>query len=233
MHSQLLDRRVGLAHHLAPPSAQNGPRVWPLYHMTLLSLSSVMLSLLIPTIAQATHPIAPVSDSTTPAHLRLDNRCPQDLQPLVSILLRDLPSYANRVASRNLDLTADRPSSLATVLIASQPDFEPIDLAEPAFGSGLDDPSEIRQVFFTTLERQYINDQAVSLQNHHWLFLVWGEDGWRPMRLYSSLGSYPAGVRPPTPPQESSDGIVGQAVRLWLRDCRAGTVFPLGDGTGE
>jgi hypothetical protein len=115
------------------------------------------------------------------------------------------------------------------MLIASQPDFEPLDLTDRAFGAGLDSESDIRQVFFTTLERQYLSRQVVSLQQFHWLFLVQAEDGWRSVLLYSSLGGDPASPLADqrlTPPQESSQGVVGQAVRLWLRDCRAGTVFP-------
>jgi len=74
----------------------------------------------------------------------------------------------------------------------------------------------------------------VSLQQFHWLFLVQTEDGWRSVLIYSSLGGDPA--RPLAdqrlmPPQESSQGIVGQAVRLWLRDCRAGAVFPPAETT--
>lgn len=170
-------------------------------------------------------PTAGVSTALRPAH-----QCPADIDALAALMLRDLPSYANRVASRSLGLPSDRPSPFGAVIIASQPDLEPLDVMEPSFG--VDSTSTIRQVFFTTLERQYLNNQAVSLQHYHWLFLVQGEDGWRPMRLYSALGSYPAGART-TPPQESSDGIIGQAVRLWLRDCRAGAVFPLEEATGE
>lgn len=183
-----------------------------------------------PIVAQAAHP---VDDAAVPAPLRPVHGCPRSIEPLADLLLRDLPSYANRVASRSLGLPSDRPSSFGTVIIASQPDLEPLDGA--VFGDlsrDLEDPAEIRQIFFTTLERQYLNNQAVSLQNYHWLFVVQSADGWRPMRLYSAVGGYPSGART-APPQESSDGIIGQAVRLWLRDCRAGTVFPLGDATGE
>lgn len=186
--------------------------------------------LAISTVAQAAHP---VDDAAVPLPLRPVRGCPRSIEPLLDLLLRDLPSYANRVASRSLGLPSDRPSPFGTVIIASQPNLEPLDWpVAGGLGRNLEDSAEIRQVFFTTLERQYVNNQAVSLQNYHWLFVVQSEDGWRPMRLYSAVGSYPNGARI-TPPQESSDGIIGQAVRLWLRDCRAGTVFPLGDATGE
>lgn len=180
----------------------------------------------------------PGEEASDPVYLRPSEACPGEYETLVTTLLRDLPQYANRVAARSfppsrVDPVTDSqnpgtpptPSPMGSMLMASQPDFEPMDLSDRAFGARLDSESEIRQVFFTTLERQYLSHQVVSLQHFHWLFLVQSEDGWRSVLLYSSLGGYPDPQRL-TPPQESSQGIVGQAVRLWLRDCRAGAVFP-------
>lgn len=183
-----------------------------------------------------------VRDASDPVYLRPSAACPAEYETLVTTLLRDLPQYANLVAARSfrpsiVDPATDAtrpaipptPSPMGTMLIASQPDFEPIDLADRAFGTGLDAESDLRQVFFTTLERQYLSHQVVSLQQFHWLFLVQAEDGWRSVLLYSSLGGNPTrdlADQRLTPPQESSHGIVGQAVRLWLRDCRGGAVFP-------
>lgn len=185
---------------------------------------------------------APATEARDPAYLRPSEACPAEYETLVTTLLRDLPQYANLVAARSFrpsmvspatgtdnPATLTTPAPVGTMLIASQPDFEPIDLTDRAFGAGLDSESDIRQVFFTTLERQYLSHQVVSLQQFHWLFLVQTEDGWRSVLLYSSLGGNPArelADQRLTPPQESSQGVVGQAVRLWLRDCRAGTVFP-------
>ncbi len=163
-------------------------------------------------------------------YLRPSQPCPAAVQVLVSQLLRDLPSYANRVASRNLDLSRRPLDPITTVLVVSPPDFTPIDLTElSAPGPGQQHDAALEQVFFTTLERQFRQNRVVSLQHHHWLFLTQSPEGWRMALLYSSLGTLPensATGRPPTPPRESSDGIVGQAVRLWLRDCRAEAVFP-------
>ena len=166
---------------------------------------------------------------TPPANLRPGDPCSGELPVLVTQLLRDLPSYANRVASRSRPRPAGETEDFTSVLVASAPDFTPIDLASltPSGGEPWAGPdSALQQVFFTTLERQYRANRAVSLQNHHWLFLAQSSDGWRLALLYSSLDIYPAHRRAPTPPQESSDGIIGQAVRLWLRDCRAGAVLP-------
>jgi hypothetical protein len=41
--------------------------------------------------------------------------------------------------------------------------------------------------------------------------------------IFSRIGSASEG-RPPTPPRESGNGVIGQAVNLWLRDCRLGTL---------
>lgn len=169
-------------------------------------------------------PLPPEDDPPEVTAPRLPTQrqsCPPGLEPLVAQLLHDLPTYANLVASRSLGHPAQRPSPFGTVLLASQPDFSPLDL-------GTDEPqSDLHQVFFTTLERQYWQQRSVSLQHYHWLFLTPSPEGWRLALLYSSLGSYPAGVRGASPPQESSQGLVGQAITLWLRDCRAGAVaFP-------
>lgn len=185
---------------------------------------------------------SPTVEASDPVYLRPSEACPAEYETLVATLLRDLPQYANLVVARsfrpsmvnpatevNRPATPPTPSPVGTMLIASQPDFEPIDLSERAFGTGVNSDSDLRQVFFTTLERQYLSNQVVSLQQFHWLFLVQAEDGWRSVLLYSSLGGDPArdvADQRLTPPQESSQGVVGQAVRLWLRDCRAGAVFP-------
>lgn len=169
-----------------------------------------------------------------PNYLRPAEPCPSDPQVLATQLLADLPSYANRVSSRNLDLSNNPIQPVSTILVASAPDFTPLDLSQtsPAGASEGEADTDLQQVFFTTLERQYWQGRPTSLQHYHWLFLAPTQDGWHMALLFSSLGTYPNSGplssvgRPPTPPQESSDGIVGQAVRLWLRDCRAEAVFP-------
>jgi len=163
-------------------------------------------------------------DSAVPVYLRPPHSCPPELERLVARLLQDLPTYAQLVAGRSLGVSDQRFSPFGMVIIASQPDYEPLALAENPYG----DPASVdtQQVFFTTLERQYWRGQPVSLQNHHWLFLAPAETGWYLSQMYSMVGHSPADRGAPSPPQESSDGIIGQAVTLWLRDCRAGAVFP-------
>ena len=150
--------------------------------------------------------------------------CPSDVETLTSLLLHDLPSYANRVMqrSRRPNRTAD---SFSYVVVAGRPEFEPLTLGPgqytpPSTGA---DPEPPQQIFFTTLERQYRGGKTSEIQLYHWLFLTQTTDGWRLAMMFSQIGSS-APERPPTPPRESSKGIVGQAVSLWLRDCRAGAI---------
>ncbi len=180
----------------------------------------------------------PLAAETGPVYLRRSEIapdgaspqvCPTDLQMLTPQLLADLPSYANRVASRTATLDQLLTEPRTTLLVTSPADLTPIDLAELGPGGEGSGDSGLQQVFFTTLERQFWPDRIVSLQHHHWLFLAQSPQGWRLALLYSSVdtlnSSDRAPNRAPTPPQETSDGIVGQAVRLWLRDCQAGAVF--------
>ena len=155
--------------------------------------------------------------------------CPADINALVPLLLRDLPSYANRVQqrARRLSRSIDIPKNY--VIIAGQPEFEPLTLGPGAYTS--DVPATIsqeqpQQIFVTTLERQYVDKTAVELQHYHWLFLTQTSRGWTLVMMFSRIGSYPA-KQPPTPPRDSSNGIIAEAIRLWLRDCRAGSIRPL------
>jgi hypothetical protein len=173
-------------------------------------------------------PISPSShflsaDSSLPTK---SPNCPADLETLTSWLLRDLPSYANRVMqrSRRLSRTVD---SFSYVVVAGRPEFEPLSLG-PGQYTPADPATEVeppQQVFFTTLERQYRSGKAINTQLYHWVFLTQTPDGWRLAMMFSRIGSSSAG-RPPTPPRESSNGVVGQGVSTWLRDCRAGAIRP-------
>ncbi len=155
------------------------------------------------------------------------SNCPADIQTLTSLLLRDLPSYANRVMrrSRHIGPTAD---GINYVVLAGKPEFEPLNLGpgeytSPALAAEVEPPL---QVFLTTLERQYLQGNAIKSQHYHWLFLTQTPDGWRLAMMFSQFGSATPG-RSPTPPRESSNGVIGQAVNTWLRDCRAGAIRPL------
>ena len=148
--------------------------------------------------------------------------CPADVRTLTDLLLQDLPDYANRVIQRAAILPEAAEIDVY-VLTAGRPEFEPLSLGPGVYEDTLTDPKPPLQVFFTTLERQYLDEGVVTVQNYHWLFLTETSSGWRMALLYTRLGS-PSATSPPRPPLETSEGIIGQAVSLWLRDCRAGKI---------
>ncbi len=170
------------------------------------------------------------AEQPAPSHIRQPVECPSQLEALMPLLLRDLPSYANRVSQRaysnQLRATANPPAVIpGYILLAGRPEYQPLSLAAGEYRSVSE--SEVPQVFFTTLERQYFSDQAFELQHYHWLFLTPTESGnppgWRLVLMLSSLGDE-QGDEPSSPPRDSSQGVIAQAIRLWLRDCKAGSV---------
>ena len=186
------------------------PRFRTVFTGTLLSVVSGLL--LIPT-------------GVNSQELSRSIACPADLKTLMALMLPDLPSYANRVIQRSqsvLSASQRRDINLISyVIVAGKPEFEPIPLKNNQYTPFATDSA--KQVFFTTLERQYSRDRATDLQNFYWLFLTPTESGWRLVLLYSQLASLHSGD-PPLPPQETSTGVIGQAIRLWLRDCNAGAL---------
>lgn len=147
--------------------------------------------------------------------------CPTDLATLTERLLEDLPNYANRVLKR----TQDRHYDVGIdnyIIVAGQPELEPLNL--PQINYDLDTSEQPEQIFFTTLERQYNNGQKLERETYHWLFVTPTEEGWYMFTIFSRFGDS-VGDTPPSPPRESSEGVIGQAVSLWLRDCRAGALY--------
>ena len=151
---------------------------------------------------------------------RAENRCPDEFEAAIALMLGDLPAYANRIVQRSrFTIETDATTS---VILASKPDFEPLPLPpQSSLGTNPIPPArEPRQVFFTTLSQRYDGDRVSRLQKYHWLFFVRIETGWQLVFSFLRIGSYPSSD-PPTAPYESSDGIIAQAVREWLSDCRA------------
>jgi hypothetical protein len=146
--------------------------------------------------------------------------CPDDVKDLTALLLKDLPAYSNRVIQRTQDLN-QRAGIENYIITASEGEFEPLNL--PRLQYDQIDNQDPEQIFFTLLERQYINRQIVDIETYHWLFLTKTDSGWRTVILFSRFGNS-AENQPPAPPRETTDGIIGRGVQLWLRDCRAGTI---------
>lgn len=157
----------------------------------------------------------PVLSSPATDYPKTANCQAQNVETLTAQLLRDLPSYTNRISQSVRRRTSNVDSY---VLTAGRPEFAPLTLG-PGIYSPVDSPQLPQQVFLTTLERQYTDGKAVELQQYHWLFLTQSSSGWRLAMMFSRIGTYPSG-RPPTPPRDSSDGIIAQAIRTWLRDCQ-------------
>jgi hypothetical protein len=149
----------------------------------------------------------------------------QNLEPIINSLLKDLPSYANRASQRARRLTR-RGDTFSYMLTAGKPEFKPLPL-NPSVAS--DDVAKtlsegVEQVFFTTLERQYVGKKPIELQEFHWLLLTKTSTGWRKVMMFTQTGSVPASKQVPSPPRDSSEGVIAQAVDLWLRDCQAGSI---------
>ncbi|MEG4814123.1 hypothetical protein [Microcoleus sp. K5-D4] len=142
--------------------------------------------------------------------------CPAELETLVERLLQDLPSYANRVIVRShFSPNKNTPPgyALPQIILAGRPEFEPLPLN---FEDAL--PDNASQVFITTLERQYRGGQRVEIQQYHWLFLTKTEKGWELVKIVSRFGNA-ANIR--TLLSQDSASELGEAIRLWLRDCHA------------
>ena len=150
------------------------------------------------------------------------DRCPNDLETLSDLLVKDLPSYANRVMQRSRRSLENAATMPIYVIAAGKPEFEPIALSTIQYQGSENKSPE--QVFFTTLERQYVSKhRVIETQNFHWLLLTPTASGWRMVMIFSRFGSSNP-EQTPSPPRDTSQGIIGQAVKLWLRDCRAGAV---------
>ncbi len=220
----------------------------------LVSLASLTSLLALPTIAavpQAVKPVAAIQGEVletealeteaqpTPfVPLRSRIICPADVSLLTDMLLRDIPSYTNRVLQRTVAILpwtdADRlrleeglfvrqPYRPSSVLIAGQANLTPIDLKDYTYTTSADAGGPLTQIFFTTLSRQYSGLRVDEVQEYHWLFLTPTTDGWRLAFMFSAIDD-PETTPSPLPPRESSRSSVGQAVQIWLRDCRAGAL---------
>jgi hypothetical protein len=147
--------------------------------------------------------------------------CPNNVPELTELLLKDLPAYSNRVIQRTQ--VRNQAAGIENyILTASQAEFKPLQLPRLQYDQ-IDSDQEPAQVFFTVLERQYIQDKIVDISSYHWLFLTSTTRGWQTVMLFSRFGNTTENA-PPAPPIETTDGLIGQGIQLWLRDCNAGAV---------
>ncbi len=143
--------------------------------------------------------------------------CPTRVEPLANLLVRDLPSYANRAALKNRKRSDV--AEMSQVIIASQPTIEPL----PLPGNPQKPDPNLHQLFITTLERQTSQKKSSELQQYHWLFLVKTRQGWKLSQSFTRISTDPLNQKV-TAPRESSQGPIAQAIKVWLRDCNAGAI---------
>ena len=146
--------------------------------------------------------------------------CPEKLDSLAHLLVRDLPSYANRIVQQRRKRTDLVYSSIE---IASIPELKPIDIVSREYPPQYPQAAP-SQVFVTTLENQYTGIRSVKLQQFHWLFIAKTRQGWRLANIYARTGGFPLANNLISPPIESSKTIVGEAIRIWLNDCYLGRI---------
>jgi hypothetical protein len=150
-------------------------------------------------------------------------QCPTNLPSLTTLLLRDLPSYANRATQRRRRKVKDL--NYSSYLLAGQPDLNPIAIANPEYSPAFPQ-SPPQQLFISTLEKQFQSNEITELQKFHWLFLTYSNKGsWNLALMYSRLSkNTPDSTLLPS--IDSSQTPLGEAVSIWLRDCRAGFIKP-------
>ena len=157
--------------------------------------------------------------------------CPEKLADLAPKMLADLPSYTNRVVQRSIINHTQNLIIRNYVIVASNPELEPLPLINRQFKPVFPDTSQ--QLFFTLLERQYATHRAIELQNHYRAFFDLTDQGWRLILLFSHPSSLDKN-EPFFPTQESEDSAITQAINLWLRDCNAGAIkFPVIEKNSE
>lgn len=144
--------------------------------------------------------------------------CPIAFEPMVEQLLKDLPHYANRLIVKSRRLGGPPPGNY--VIVIGQPDFQSLPLA----AASTNGQTGLRQVFFTSLERQYSGNRITPLQGFHWSIWAQSSTGWQLVTLRSQLGSGPATTidRILVAPREADYSPIAEGIRLWLRDCSLG-----------
>jgi hypothetical protein len=163
--------------------------------------------------------ISPVHQQIIPL-VASTHTCPAKLDSLTNLLVRDLPSYGNRLIQQRRNRTDKLYSSILT---ASVPDLQPIETMSREYPPQFPQAAPT-QVFISTLERQYTDLQSAQLQQFHWIFLAQTRMGWRLANIYTRTSSFPSANTSISPPIESSKTVVGEAIRIWLNDCHLGKV---------
>ena len=191
------------------------PFYWRLFHLFILTCLNCSLNYSFK---------AQIATAENKSNRAKNLACPQNIEDLATLLTRDISEYGNRVIqktrihSRKLDFFS------TYIVTAGKPEIEPISF-KPFQSSNDNLPDDVQQIFFTSLERQYSKRQTIiETQNYHWLILTQTSDGWTLVMAFTKFG-YPHGDKfVISPRRDTTNGIIGQAVKLWLKDCRYGTL---------
>jgi hypothetical protein len=151
--------------------------------------------------------------------------CPQDITNLASLLTRDISEYGNRIIQRSRIYSHKLDLFHTYIVTAGKVETKPLafNQYQPSPGSI---PDDVEQIFFTSLERQYSpsNRTIIETQNYHWLIMTKIQDRWKLVMALTKFG-YPYQDKFITsPPRDTTNGIIGQAVKQWLKDCHYGTL---------
>ena len=143
-----------------------------------------------------------------------ESTCPKNydnLEILVGDLILGLPGYVNREIQRERQPNEDY--LRRNVIIAGRPEFEPLPIDYTPFLQ-----EDIKQVFVTTLERQYRESLVIEVQRFHWLFLRENDvKKWELVNMFSIEESLPENI--PPQPEDSSNGVFARGIRDWLEGC--------------
>ncbi|BAQ60572.1 hypothetical protein GM3708_978 [Geminocystis sp. NIES-3708] len=152
-------------------------------------------------------------------------KCGDNLEDLANLLVNDIPDYANRVIQRNRIYSHPLEFFPLFIITAGKPDLDPLLLNQSQYKSLLksNNYSNTYQIFFTTLEKQYsTNNRIIETQNFHWLILTKTPQDWKLVMALTKFG-YPDNSPDQnfisSPPIDTTEGTIGQAIKLWLRDC--------------
>ncbi len=159
-----------------------------------------------------------------------DRLCNQSIETLASLLSEDITDYGNRVIQKSR-IYSHELNFLPTYIVAvSQPETEPLPLPQFPISEQNSSSDEVQQIFLTSLERRYSNNQTViEAENYHWLLMTKVTNQWHLVMAFTRFG-YPTTNGDDflaSPLRDTTEGTIGQAVNLWLRDCRAGTLKEL------
>ena len=118
--------------------------------------------------------------------------------------------YVNREIQR--DRQPNQNYIKRNIVIAGRPEFENLPRSyTPSI------QEDIKQIFLTTLERQYQGTQVVELQRFHWLFMKQNETQWKLINMFSIEESLSENML--LQPEDTSDGVFAKGIRAWLTKC--------------